>query len=65
MEKMRYLLYTTICLFLLTFIVSIVLSTLSIYSNFLYSFEPKNEKSLFLKMKIRVLKVIQLNMVIL
>lgn len=28
MEKMRYLLYTTICLFLLTFIVSIVLSTL-------------------------------------
>ena len=37
MEKMRYLLYTTICLFLLTFIVSIVLSTLYFFNLFVGS----------------------------
>ena len=37
MEKMRSLLYTTICLFLLTFIVSIVLSTLYFFNLFVGS----------------------------
>ena len=37
MEKLRYLLYTTICLFLLTFIVSIVLSTLYFFNLFVGS----------------------------
>ena len=37
MEKMRYLLYTTICLLLLTFIVSIVLSTLYFFNLFVGS----------------------------